>query len=610
MNARNLAFLLYTFLSYSLFAVDSPTLSTTETAPLSKDASIFENPIRTEAEGNAKKLVSQHLAEISQLHTNYIAALNEREKVAKQSADLTSVVEIQAEKARFAASKDVPDPSTTGNKEIRRLQDIFKTKRITINKAMNDRTLKLAEWYQSRLKTVQDEHTKAGRIEEALLVNAEIKRVAADPCCLVKTDTGDETKLKKLNETAEPVTEDTPKTASPSIPTPSTIASGAKQITIPANREVGYIVGPMKKGSNITLKYVSGKWKSWGTVPTEDPDSETTERGDAARLVIASQQTGQQSEILAIVPAQTAQNPFTYTFTEDYANILLRINDCPGQTSFASNPGSVVYSITLGLSRLISQESTNPLEIQPTREAQTAKKTPIQSPPKRLIKFPPSLRNGMVLFYEFSNDTSPKIKNSVLTMEDGSVKDATWDSEGKFGGAYSFADAGGRIQIKSPKQIRDSFTIAAWVYPTKETPLPTPSATGQGALDGLAYVFAPKHGGEDGKSAGIGLSVGKNGAIVSEQAAVHLPAVLTYQHQFDSTWHHFAVVVSGGQAVLYVDGQMAQQGVKSTRSRLLCPEELGIGGWRDRSIFSGKIDDVAVWSRNLSAAEIKVLYQQ
>jgi len=608
MNVRNLAFLLYTFLSYNVFAVDATPLSTTETAPSSKDTSIFENPIRTEAEGNAKKLVSQHLAEISQLHTNYIAALNEREKVAKQSADLTSVVEIQAEKARFAASKDVPDPSTTGNKEIRRLQDIFKTKRITINKAMNDRTLKLAEWYQSRLKTVQDEHTKAGRIEEALMVNAEIKRVAADPCCLVKTDTGDE---KKLNATAEPATEDTPKVASPSIPAPSTKTSDPKQITIPANREVGYIVGPVKKGSNITLKYVSGKWKSWGTVPTEDPDSETTERGDAARLVIASQQTaGQQSEILAIVPAQTAQNPFTYTFTEDYANIFLRINNCPGQTSFVSNPGSVEYLITLGFSRLISQEATKPLEIQPTREAQPEKKLSTQSSQKRLIKFPPSLRNGLVLFCEFSSDISPKIKNSVLTMGDGSVKDATWDSEGKFGGAYSFAGTGGKMQIKAPKQIRDSFTIAAWVYPTKETPLPAPSATGQDALDGLAYVFAPKQDFENSKSAGIGLSVGKNGAVVTEHADSHLPAVLTYQHQFDSTWHHFVVVVSNGQAVLYVDGQLAQQGVKSTRSRLLCPEELGIGGWRDRSVFSGKIDDVAVWSRNLSAAEIKVLYQQ
>jgi TPR repeat protein len=280
---------------------------------------------------------------------------------------------------------------------------------------------------------------------------------------------------------------------------------------------------------------------------------------------------------------------------------------CSGRGySFSPDKCKSAYLGLLGSVDLSASE-TKPPEGQP-REAQQAEKPPSRQDENRLQKAPPSLLNGLALYYDFAKDTRPAVKNTANNMSDGSVNCAAWSREGKFGGAYSFTAPDGRIRISWKTQIQDSFTIAAWVYPTKKTSLPTPSVTGQGALDGLAYVFAPKHGNND-KSAGIGLSVGINGAVVTEHADVHLPAVLTYPHQFDSAWHHFVVAVSGGQAVLYVDGQMVQQGVKSTRAHLLCPEELGIGGWRDRSVFTGMIDEVAVWTRKLSAADIKALYQ-
>ncbi len=426
----------------------------TANSPLSTDDNLqFESPVRTEAEDHAKKLVEQYKVDLGQLCSGYISALDALENRYKKSADLKSVVETQTEKARFSESRDVPCPDS-GNPEIKKLQSTFLPKRAALKKQLDERIIKLVQWYQARLKTMQDEHTKGGRIEEALKVNAEIGRVKADPYHLVK--------VKKGNAT--------------------------------------------------------------------------------------------------------------------------------GSTD-------------------LSAAESNPSEEQTPRDALQADTLSIGQNENRLRKVPPSLQLDLKLYYDFPKDTSPAIKNAVNNMDDGSVAGAAWSREGKFGGAYSFTAPDGRIRIAWKTQIQDSFTIAAWIYPTKKTSLPTPSVTGQGALDGLAYVFAPKHGNND-KSAGIGLSVGINGAVVTEHADVHLPAVLTYPHQFDSAWHHFAVVISGGQAVLYVDGQMVQQGVKSTRAHLLCPEELGIGGWRDRSVFTGMIDEVAVWARKLSPDDIKALYQQ
>jgi hypothetical protein len=117
---------------------------------------------------------------------------------------------------------------------------------------------------------------------------------------------------------------------------------------IPANTPSGFVLGPIKAGTKIELQYATGKWKSWGRIAQLNPDDPSEqEHGDASRLVIAeSPKNGKPGAIIQMVPPQTKDKPYTYTFTTDYpGGVCLRIHD---NSDHSSNPGEVAYKVKLG----------------------------------------------------------------------------------------------------------------------------------------------------------------------------------------------------------------------------------------------------------------------
>jgi len=79
-------------------------------------------------------------------------------------------------------------------------------------------------------------------------------------------------------------------------------------------------------------------------------------------------------------------------------------------------------------------------------------------------------------------------------------------------------------------------------------------------------------------------------------------------------WHHVAAVGSGNNIVLYLDGQAIFTGGGSTANygTSTFPVNIGGGGVWDASgnWFTGLIDDVHIYNRALSAAEIQPLAQR
>jgi hypothetical protein len=143
-----------------------------------------------------------------------------------------------------------------------------------------------------------------------------------------------------------------PATAAPSAVAPSTPVATDRQpnrqieATIPANSPDGFPIGDVRKGTRISLQYKSGKWKSWGVIPTENPDKEKINGGDVCRVVIAlPSKDGKGGEVLALVPPNTSEHPFFFEAPSDYPALVLRINDA--DNSFTSNPGSVEYAVKI-----------------------------------------------------------------------------------------------------------------------------------------------------------------------------------------------------------------------------------------------------------------------
>ena len=222
-------------------------------------------------------------------------------------------------------------------------------------------------------------------------------------------------------------------------------------------------------------------------------------------------------------------------------------------------------------------------------------------------RIPPMAMRGIRLYYDFDTQ-GPVATNAVSTNAAGAVSGPRWEPAGKYGGAYDFDgfDNVVRIGWSEKSDIRDSFTVAAWVKPARDYPLPEVAATGVTASK-CGFIFAPRHGGRE--NAGVGVSVGVNGIVIAEHGEGYLPAVLVCKRSLGKVWHHVAVVVENKKSTLFVDGVPIRSSLKSTRQHLLCPDVIGCGGLGDKSAYEGLIDEVAIWDRALTPSEVRSLFK-
>ncbi|MDP6905511.1 MAG: LamG domain-containing protein, partial [Verrucomicrobiota bacterium] len=77
----------------------------------------------------------------------------------------------------------------------------------------------------------------------------------------------------------------------------------------------------------------------------------------------------------------------------------------------------------------------------------------------------------------------------------------------------------------------------------------------------------------------------------------------------DDIWHHFVFTVDEDGASIYLDGN-AQQRDKWTGSSIKTENnyDVQIGAYGDQSYYQGKLDDIRIYNRALSAGEVKALY--
>jgi hypothetical protein len=199
------------------------------------------------------------------------------------------------------------------------------------------------------------------------------------------------------------------------------------------------------------------------------------------------------------------------------------------------------------------------------------------------------------------------------TLEDASGRghggtlggSAAWE-KGRQGKALSFDGRQAHVRIHPFfESIRNTFTIALWAFPRATLLITREGNTGGPELKGHRFAIFPTHGKHFGAGhAGVGLSIGTNGISVFEHADAHLPSPLVYASAVRG-WTHVAVVYADREPVLYVDGQRAKAGMKSTRE--VHPScELG-GGASSYGSYDGLLDDVRIYDRALSEAEVRAL---
>ncbi|MCW5550792.1 MAG: immunoglobulin domain-containing protein [Verrucomicrobiae bacterium] len=173
------------------------------------------------------------------------------------------------------------------------------------------------------------------------------------------------------------------------------------------------------------------------------------------------------------------------------------------------------------------------------------------------------------------------------------VGHATYGS-GIVGGTFDFDGDSDAVLVGNPSVLQlQNFTIEAWV---KRASTAKVSAF-QGA-DGLIFSYGT--GGY-----GLGLDRESGRPFLSH---IRASAVIANTSVADTNFHHLAVTKSGGTVVFYVDGVAHAVPEYAPTFTFTTPAAIGAAGDLFDAAFYGSVDELAIYSRALSATEIQAIF--
>lgn len=198
---------------------------------------------------------------------------------------------------------------------------------------------------------------------------------------------------------------------------------------------------------------------------------------------------------------------------------------------------------------------------------------------------------GLMAAYSFDEGAGTSVGDTSGNAHTGTITGATWTTAGWFGDALNFDGTNDWVAVSDAAglDLGTGMTLEAWVYPTalsgwrtvilKERP---------GALAYALYAHdnAPRP----------AVYVHAGGADVAALGGAGLPL---------NAWTHLAATYDGATLRLYINGnEVGSQALGNTIVTSTLP--LRIGGnavWGEH--FAGRIDEVRIYNRALSPAEIQ-----
>src|SRR5206468_7606123 len=166
---------------------------------------------------------------------------------------------------------------------------------------------------------------------------------------------------------------------------------------------------------------------------------------------------------------------------------------------------------------------------------------------------------------------------------------ATWTTAGKFGNALAFNGTSARVTVPDAASLRLStgMTLEAWVFPTA-APTNWRSVVDK-TVDGY-YLMAST---DQGNRPSVG------GTWTGGNQNIAAPTVLAI-----NTWTHLAATFDGATVRLFVNGVQAASQAQTT-PLAATTGTLQIGADSYGEFFAGRIDEVRVYDRALTQAEIQ-----
>jgi hypothetical protein len=197
---------------------------------------------------------------------------------------------------------------------------------------------------------------------------------------------------------------------------------------------------------------------------------------------------------------------------------------------------------------------------------------------------------GLVAAYGFEEGSGSTTTDSSGLGNTGTITASTWTTAGRFGNALSFNGTSSVVTVSDAAALRltSAMTVEAWVRPTSSSSWRCVLMKERSG--GLAYALYSSEG-----------SSRPNGYVrIGSDIDVTASSAMAL-----NTWTHLAATYDGATFRLYVNGTQATSR-SLTGSITSSTQPLRIGGnsvWGE--YFAGLIDEIRVYDRALSAAEIQ-----
>jgi len=207
-----------------------------------------------------------------------------------------------------------------------------------------------------------------------------------------------------------------------------------------------------------------------------------------------------------------------------------------------------------------------------------------------MVVFPARAQTpGLVAAYAFNEGSGTTVADISGNNNNGTITAATWTTAGKFGNALAFNGTSARVTVPNAAslQLTTGMTLEAWVFPTAT--LTGWQAIVDKTVDGY-YLMAST---DQNRPAAGGTWVGGN-------QNTYGPSVLAV-----NAWTHLAATFDGATVRLFVNGvQVASQAQTTALASTTGTLQIG-GDSYPNEFFAGRIDEVRIYNRALSAAEIQ-----
>jgi hypothetical protein len=208
------------------------------------------------------------------------------------------------------------------------------------------------------------------------------------------------------------------------------------------------------------------------------------------------------------------------------------------------------------------------------------------------------LTQDLFAYWTFDEGTGASAADGTGN-HDGTISGATWDtSTGKFGNALSFDGTSDDVSVGSGNPVGSGDTLTLSLWATADS-----LSDSSNSLNGL---IGKRNGYDSTMPFQFGIKqlvprIERSGSGASFGAAVgtELAGWTGYKH--------IVLTLSGTTATVYIDGVVHGTGIYELGTDTDAPLTIGSTAPM-KAEWDGNIDDVAIWSRALSAEEVQFIY--